>query len=132
MSDCIFCNIANGTIPSEKIWEDKNFLAFLDIHPATEGMVLVIPKRHLNSYIFQNEDVDIHNLMSAAKRVSKLLEEKLTIERVCVVFEGIEVSHLHTKLYPLRMGESLKMVMISNDYAPTQEQLHELALKIRG
>ena len=40
MSDCIFCKIANGEMPSVKIWEDEKFLAILDINPNTEGMTL--------------------------------------------------------------------------------------------
>ncbi len=130
MDNCIFCRIAKGEIPCEKIWEDKDFLAFLDIHPTTEGMTLIIPKQHLGSNVFDNEDKDVHNLISAAKKVSVLLEKTLSIERVSAVFEGIEIDHLHLKLYPLRKGESLKMVLDAKGYTPTHKELHELALKI--
>ncbi|MBU0534845.1 HIT domain-containing protein [Patescibacteria group bacterium] len=75
MDNCIFCRIAKGEIPCEKIWEDRDFLAFLDIHPTTEGMTLIIPKQHLSSNVFHNEDRDVHNLISAAKKVSILLEK---------------------------------------------------------
>ena len=44
--NCIFCKIISGTIPSYKIYEDVNFLAFLDIHPQTPGHAQVIPKNH--------------------------------------------------------------------------------------
>lgn len=130
MNNCIFCRIAKGEVPCEEIWEDKDFLAFLDIHPTTEGMTLVIPKQHLNSRVFENEDRDVHNLMSTAKKVSALLEKNLTIDRVAAVFEGIDINHLHLKLYPLRIRESLKMVLNAGGYTPTQEELHKLALKI--
>ena len=46
MSDCIFCKIAKGEIPSVKIWEDDEFFAILDLFPNTKGMTLVIPKSH--------------------------------------------------------------------------------------
>ena len=47
MSDCIFCKIVNGDIPSRKAYEDDDILAFHDIHPAAPVHVLVIPKRHI-------------------------------------------------------------------------------------
>ena len=130
MDNCIFCRIAKGEIPCEKIWEDRDFLAFLDIHPTTEGMTLIIPKQHLSSNVFHNEDRDVHNLISAAKKVSILLEKNLIIERVFALFEGIEINYLHLKLYPLRKGESLKMVLDAEGCTPTHEELHKLALKI--
>lgn len=46
MSDCIFCKIAAGEIPSHKVYEDGEALAFLDIHPINAGHTLVIPKAH--------------------------------------------------------------------------------------
>ena len=56
MDNCIFCKIVKGEIPSVKIWEDKNYLAILDINPNVEGMTLVIPKKHFDSYVFEMKD----------------------------------------------------------------------------
>lgn len=47
--DCIFCSIANGKIPSKKVYEDEFVLAFWDIHPVTPVHVLVVPKVHIKS-----------------------------------------------------------------------------------
>ena len=49
MEECIFCKIAKGEIPSNKIFEDKNFLVFLDIKPVNHGHLLIIPKKHLKN-----------------------------------------------------------------------------------
>ncbi len=49
MSDCIFCKIVDGKIPSAKVYEDDEILAFKDISPARPVHVLVIPKRHITS-----------------------------------------------------------------------------------
>jgi len=130
MENCIFCKISKGEIPCAKIWEDNNFLAFLDINPVTEGMTLVIPKEHCDSYIFNNEDGMIKDLMMAAKKVSRLLEDYLGVERVALIFEGIEVNHLHAKLLPLKTGESVKMLLNSNYPKPETENLNKLALEI--
>ncbi|MBW6441909.1 HIT domain-containing protein [Patescibacteria group bacterium] len=130
MSDCIFCKISRGEIPCYKIWEDENFLAFLDINPVTEGMALVIPKEHKNSAIFQNSDEDITNIMLAAKKVSKLLENTLDIERVGVIFEGIEVDHLHIKLIPIKTGENIKSLLNSDFPKLPIEEFENLSQKI--
>ena len=56
MENCIFCKIIKGEIPSSKVWEDENFIAILDINPNTEGVTLVIPKKHYDSYVFDHQD----------------------------------------------------------------------------
>jgi len=47
MTECVFCKIVAGEIPSYKIYEDEKYLAFLDIYPSAEGHTLVIPKKHV-------------------------------------------------------------------------------------
>ena len=132
MENCIFCKIIKGDIPCMKIWEDDNFLAFLDINPVTEGMTLVIPKEHKDSNVFNNQNKDICDLTSAAKKVVNILENKLPIERVGLVFEGIEVEHLHAKLIPIKGGENIKMLLTSNAYRPTIEILENLHKHLLG
>ncbi|MDE2600504.1 MAG: histidine triad nucleotide-binding protein [Rhodocyclaceae bacterium] len=55
MSDCIFCKIVEGKIPSKKVYEDDEFLAFHDINPAAPVHILVIPKQHVESLKDCNE-----------------------------------------------------------------------------
>jgi diadenosine tetraphosphate (Ap4A) HIT family hydrolase len=102
MSDCLFCNIANGTIPCHKVWEDENHLAFLTIFPNTDGGTVVIPKKHADSYVFNVESNVMHNLIDAAKTVAKKIDTAFSdVGRTAMVFEGFGVNHLHAKLYPL-------------------------------
>ncbi|EKE18545.1 MAG: hypothetical protein ACD_9C00301G0007, partial [uncultured bacterium] len=49
---CVFCEIVSGNMPCHKVWEDENFLAFLSIFPNTEGVTVIIPKKHYSSYVF--------------------------------------------------------------------------------
>ena len=49
MSDCIFCKIAAGEIPSYTIYEDEDFKVFLDVNPATKGHALIVPKTHYSN-----------------------------------------------------------------------------------
>ena len=101
MSKCIFCQIIKGKIPSFKIWEDKNFLAILDISPNTKGMTLVMPKQHYDSYTFEMPDNVYQKFLLAGKKVAKLLDKKLKTKRTALVMEGMGVDHAHLKLYPL-------------------------------
>ena len=101
MEDCIFCKIVEGKIPSVKIWEDDNYLAILDVFPNTEGMTLVLPKKHFDSYVFEMPDKEYNEFFTAGKKVAKLLEKGLKVQRVALVMEGLGVNHAHLKLYPL-------------------------------
>lgn len=102
MNDCIFCAIVAGASPSHKIWEDENHLAFLSIFPNTEGVSVVIPKKHYPSYAFALEDDVLSALMLAVKKVANLLDEKLSdVGRTAMVFEGFGVNHVHAKLFPM-------------------------------
>lgn len=92
--------IVEDKVPSFKIYEDKKFIAILDLYPNIKGQTLVISKRHLSGYLFDLNDKDLKELITAVKRVSKLLEVKLGVKRVHVVFEGTGINHLHAKLYP--------------------------------
>jgi len=101
MAECIFCKIIKGEIPSFKIWEDDEFLAILDINPNTKGMTLVLTKEHYDSYAFEMPDDVYNKFLSATKKVAKILEKKLGVQRVAMVMEGMGVNHAHIKLYPL-------------------------------
>ena len=98
---CIFCEICKGKIKSHKVYEDKNYLVFLDIHPNTKGMTLVVPKIHYHSDAFDMPEKAYINLMLISKNIAKLLEKKLGVKRVAMVMEGMGIDHIHIKLYPL-------------------------------
>ena len=99
MSDCIFCKIAQGQIPCNKVYEDDDVIAFHDINPAAPVHFLLIPKKHLQSLAHaQSEDTALLGKMLA-------LVPKLALEQGCengfrVVINtgrdgGQEVGHLH-------------------------------------
>lgn len=99
--DCIFCKMVAGELPSHQVWESDTHLAFLSIFPNMKGVTVVIPKEHLGSYIFEQDDQAIAEQMVASKQVAQILDSYFEIDRCGVVFEGFGVDHLHTKLYPL-------------------------------
>ena len=115
MEDCIFCKIVKGEIPSHKIWEDEDHLAILDIHPNTEGMTLVLTKKHYDSYVFDLPDKTYQKLILASKKVAKILEKGLNVERISMVFKGQGVNHIHTKLYPMHEVDTNKFGELSGN-----------------
>ncbi|KPJ57467.1 hypothetical protein AMJ49_00875 [Parcubacteria bacterium DG_74_2] len=148
MKDCIFCKIVKGEISSHKIWENKEFLAILDINPNTKGMTLVLTKKHYSSYIFKMPSDIYVRFLKAAKRVTKLLDKKLKVQRTAMVMEGMGVNHAHIKLYPLHgIKKKFKEIYAPKKvyfekypgYLTTQigqrkkeDELEKLAKKIRG
>lgn len=103
MSDCLFCKIAAGDIPCNKIYEDDDFLAFHDINPKAPVHVLVIPKQHLAS-LNDATDMDtplLGQLMDATRKVAKDLGVDDPGYRVIInVGEGggQEVFHIHVHI----------------------------------
>jgi histidine triad (HIT) family protein len=97
----IFDKIVDGTIPSMKVWEDQDYLAFLTPFGNTPGATVVIPKKNPGDYVFAVDTEVVIGLMAAAKQAAKVLEKALDATRVAAVFEGEAVPHLHVKLYPM-------------------------------
>lgn len=97
----IFDDIIDGTIPSWKVWEDDQYLAFLTPFPNTPGVTVVIPKKNPGDYVFSLSDDEVAGLMKASKQVARLLESALGVKRVGMIFEGTGVAHVHVKLYPM-------------------------------
>ena len=101
-NDCIFCKIVAGAESGHKIWEDANHLAFLSIFPNTEGVSVVIPKKHYPSYAFDLTDEALSELILAAKKVARTLDSALEdVGRTALVFEGFGVDDVHAKLFPM-------------------------------
>jgi len=102
MSDCLFCKIAAGEIPCNKVYEDEDFLAFHDIHPKAPTHVLVIPKFHLPTLADAGEQDTalLGLLMDAVRKVADQLELAAGYRVIINVREGggQEVFHLHAHI----------------------------------
>lgn len=97
MADCLFCKIIKGEIPSYKIYEDKNFLAFLDIFPKTEGHTLVIPKIHIQ-WVWDYPALG--GYFELVGKLARHLRQVSGREVVRGLVYGIEVPHAHVHLMP--------------------------------
>jgi histidine triad (HIT) family protein len=96
----IFTKIVNGEIPSYKVAEDSNYLAFLDIRPIVRGHLLVIPKKE-TEYLFDIEQEEYSGLMLFARRVAIAIKKAIPCRKVGVAVLGLEVPHAHIHLVPI-------------------------------
>jgi histidine triad (HIT) family protein len=124
----IFSRIVSGEIPSHKIAENEEFLAFLDAFPIAKGHTLVIPKKEID-YLFDLDDDTYSRLFLFAKSIVPALEKTVPCLRVGVSVIGLEVPHAHVHLLPLN---SMSDADFSKKIKITQEDLAALAAEIRS
>lgn len=103
MEDCLFCKIIRGEIPSTKVYEDEEILAFKDINPAAPIHILVIPKKHIKSLVeLEKEDeILIGKIYTVINKIAKdqgVKEKGYRVIVNCGKDGGQEVGHLHFHL----------------------------------
>lgn len=100
--DCVFCKIAIGEIPSEKVYEDDQVLAFKDLSPQAPVHILIIPKEHIVSAadISEANSAIVAHIFEVAAKLSRELElnNGFRIVTNCGTEGGQSVSHLHFHL----------------------------------
>ncbi|SEP80888.1 HIT family protein [Piscibacillus halophilus] len=134
MSDCIFCKIIDGEIPSAKIYEDEHVYAFLDISQVTEGHTLVIPKNHKQD-IFELDDETASNLFKAVPKVANAIKSAYQPKGMNLLnnngsFADQSVFHYHIHVIP-RYDENdgfKSQWKVSNE--SSTEKLQEISNKI--
>lgn len=110
--NCIFCKIVQKTIPAHIVYEDDNFLAFLDINPLSPGHTLVIPKKHhrwvwdlptLSSDKNGSEatnDPTIGDYFTIVGKIANAQRKAFGVEQIISKVIGKEVPHAHVWIYP--------------------------------
>ena len=102
----IFSKIISGEIPSYKIKEDENFLAFLDVFPLVKGHVLVVPKMEVDK-LFDLDDALLAAMLLFAKPIAKAIEKTFDCKRCGISVIGLEVPHAHLHLVPINTADDL-------------------------
>lgn len=124
----IFTKIIEGEIPSYKIAEDDNFLAFLDVNPNAKGHTLCIPKREIDK-IFDIEDDLYIGLMKFSKKIAVALEKTVPCKRIGMAVIGLEVPHAHVHLIPLNEMDEMRF---QNKVSLSKEEFEALAIRIKA
>lgn len=123
----IFTKIVNGEIPSYKIAETDDFLAFLDVNPNSKGHTLCIPKKEVNK-LFDLDDTTYTGLMNFSKKVAIAIEKAIVCKRVGLTVIGLEVPHVHVHLIPLQSMEDARFI---NKQNLKLEEFQEIATAIK-
>ena len=117
MADCIFCKIAKKEIPSDIVYEDKKTMTFLDINPMSLGHILVVPKKHYETF----DELDQENLkelsltlQKVAKAVKKIADG-YTLLQNNIVEQG--VPHVHFHIVPRKRSDSLHFHLPSQKFS---------------
>lgn len=97
MDDCIFCKIVKGEVPAHKVYEDENYLAFLDTNPQSPGHTQVIPKQH---YRWVWDVPNAGEYFEIAKKVAKAQQKAFKTHFVLSKIVGDEVEHAHIWVFP--------------------------------
>ncbi|OUQ57912.1 HIT family protein [Tyzzerella sp. An114] len=132
MSDCIFCKIIKGEIPSATIFEDDEFKVILDRFPSGEGHVLIIPKNHVAN-IFEIDEEQAGRLFKLAVKVSKVMKDVLGFENMNVLQNNGEVAgqsvfHFHMHLIPRYENDGINIKW--NPTEPTDEDIEAVRKKL--
>lgn len=107
MKDCIFCKITKGEIPCHKIYENKKFLAFLDIEPVSHGHILIIPKKHI-IWMQDSDDKTISDIFKLTKKLMLALKKGMGCDFVQIGIVGTEIPHFHIHLIPRFLNDNFK------------------------
>ena len=100
MEDCIFCKIIKGEIPSKKVYEDKDVLAFHDINPAAPIHILVIPKKHISMLtdLTKEDEALIGKIYTTINKIAEqegFAKQGYRVITNCGKDSGQEVMHIH-------------------------------------
>ncbi len=124
----IFSNIISGEIPSYKIYEDKDYFAFLDINPNALGHTLCIPKKEVDQ-VFDLDDDYLSGLMIFSKKVARAIKKAVVCKRVGISVIGLEVPHVHIHLIPINTMDDMSF---DSKIQLTQDQFTEIMNKIKS
>ncbi|MBT2669563.1 HIT family protein [Streptomyces sp. ISL-14] len=132
MSDCIFCKIINGEIPSSKVFENEHVLAFLDISQVTKGHTLVIPKVHKENLYELTPEIAM-NLFEVVPEIARAMKQEFQPVGLNLLNNngeaaGQSVFHFHMHLIPRHgEGDGFGAVWKTNTSDYTPDDLKQIA-----
>ncbi len=132
----MFCRIIGGEIPSHKVYEDENTLAFLDIHPSTPGHTLIVPKAHI-ALVEDLPEGDAEALFGTLHKVVGGIQEAVGAPASTIGVNngresGQEVPHVHIHVIPRSRGDRGGIIQgIAQSHRPDNDEMIEIAEKIR-
>jgi histidine triad (HIT) family protein len=126
-TNCIFCKIIAGEIPSATVYEDNDFKAIMDIGPAAKGHIIILPKKHSDELYDLDDDTAAKALL-VARRLAKAMKEELKCDGINMLQNNGEASgqtvfHFHLHLIPRFFGDQVQMTWKQGKYAEGEAAL---------
>jgi histidine triad (HIT) family protein len=130
-AETVFEKIIRGDIPATKVYEDEQFLAFLDINPVSKGHTLLIPKQ---KYVWMHEapDAVIAAIFIKAKELMNAMRNGLPCDYVQVGVEGDQISYFHIHLIPRYLTETVEQTTRPHTPYTSPEEMSSYAQKIQA
>jgi histidine triad (HIT) family protein len=133
-SDCLFCGIVDGSIPSQTIDSDEHTVAFMDIAPATRGHALVLPRRH-SADLLEIDTNDLTATVIAAQRLARRMKDVLDADGInlinaCGAAAWQTVFHFHIHVVPRYEDDPLRLPWIPE--VGDKDQIAKIARRLRG
>lgn len=132
--DCIFCKIINGDIPSYKVYEDENVLAFLDITQGTKGHTLVIPKKHIKN-VYDLDEETIVNVFKVVPKLANALKKAFNPIGLNIINNNDKplqsVFHFHIHLIPRYENDGMVLSTDNNYGKFPNEHFEDLVNSIK-
>ncbi|PLX20889.1 HIT family protein [Candidatus Parcubacteria bacterium] len=130
MKDCIFCKIVSGEIPSKKVYEDGDFLSFLDIRPLNPGHILIVPKKHFR-WVWDVPNIGAY--YEIVGKLAKVLKKTFDTEQIVSLVFGEEVPHAHIWLVPRFEGDGHGTSIDTKNFKNiSEEELAEIQSRIKN
>ena len=137
MADCIFCKIIAGDIPSCKVYEDKEVLAFLDISQTTKGHTLLIPKTHVRNILDMTEST-ASSLFARLPKIARALQKATGAPAMNIINNSEEIAgqtvfHAHIHLIPRYGSEdglSIRYTTNEPDFAVLGKMAEQIAKEV--
>ncbi len=134
-ADCLFCKIVKGEIPSARVYEDKDVVAFLDIFPFTKGHTIVVPVEHHETF-FDFPDDKMRNFFVVLKKLANRIKTNLNADGVNIVQNnfraaGQVVFHMHYHIIPRWVNDNKPFIKQPKEQA-SQEYFTEMQKLIKG
>ena len=128
MNDCIFCKIAKGEIPSATVYEDDDFRVIMDISPASEGHMIILPKEHAAN-VYELSDATASKIYVLAKKLATALKDELDCDGINILQNngeaaGQTVNHFHLHLIPRYEDDGQHILWDPKEVS--QEELEEI------
>lgn len=131
MDDCVFCKIIKGDLPCYQIYQDQDFLAFLDINPVSMGHVLLVPKKH---YRWVYDLPNFGDYWQVAQKIALSIKNSdLKPDFISFITMGNEVPHAHIHIIPRSENDNPGPVLSAlTHYKYSQDEFKEIQATIKS